>query len=254
MVMKKSFSMIELILAIVIMSLSLVAIPTIIFQTAQSNAYALQQEALLQSKMQIGIVFSTPWDSNTFDGNSAYSRIIRTDSKAQGLEIPQNFFKGAEFADICFDENGSFLSKCETKLRKSIPLEKWAYYGNIGKLQKAENNKQKGINDYDGYNKNLSTDQNIAGGSLDVLLNTNATFSVSYIDDKPLGENSTNNYVKSKNVKFIFSSEKIPSTSNIKMIEISTKINDASEPNIILRTYSSNILVPVTYTRILKGN
>lgn len=257
--MRKSFSMIELILAIVIMSLSLLAIPTIIFQTMQSNAHALQQEAILQAKMQMGIVFSTPWDSSSYDGNSANNRILRTDSTTSGLSLEKNLFDDNDtLKDEIFLKNKTDYNekqkKQQNQLRKNVPLERWVYYEKLSPLSNKDRN-QEGLNDYDGYNREFSPKLVSENGNLDLLLKTKVKFNVSYISDN----SSENNYVDKENLKFVFSDKgsKTP-TSNIKMIEISANVDNGDgikdEADIVLRAYSSNILQPVFYTKNLAGN
>ncbi|NLK66227.1 MAG: type II secretion system protein [Campylobacteraceae bacterium] len=62
--MKKGFSLIELVLTIVVVSIAIMALPTIVMQTQRSNEMALKQELTLQAKSMIGRVLSTSWDSS----------------------------------------------------------------------------------------------------------------------------------------------------------------------------------------------
>lgn len=85
--MKKGFSLIELVLAIVIVSIAILALPTIVIQSQRSNEMALQQELTLQAKAMIGRVLSSPWDSAHL--NTRYNA-LRNDPAAGCAGVAMN--------------------------------------------------------------------------------------------------------------------------------------------------------------------
>ena len=60
---KKGFSLIELVLAIVVVAITLAALPNIVAQTQKSNELAVKQELTYSAKTLMGRIISMPWDS-----------------------------------------------------------------------------------------------------------------------------------------------------------------------------------------------
>lgn len=60
---KKGFSLIELVLAIVIVAITLASLPKIVSQTQKSNELAIKQELTYSAKTLMGRIVSMPWDS-----------------------------------------------------------------------------------------------------------------------------------------------------------------------------------------------
>lgn len=60
---KKGFSLIELVLAIVVVAITLAALPNIVAQTQKSNELAIKQELTYSAKTLMGRIVSMPWDS-----------------------------------------------------------------------------------------------------------------------------------------------------------------------------------------------
>ena len=63
---KKGFSLIELVLAIVIVAITLTALPKIVTQTQKSNELAIKQELTYNAKTLMSRIISMPWDSRAF--------------------------------------------------------------------------------------------------------------------------------------------------------------------------------------------
>ena len=62
---KKGFSLIELVLAIVVVAITLAALPNIVAQTQKSNELAIKQELTYSAKTLMGRIISMPWDSTS---------------------------------------------------------------------------------------------------------------------------------------------------------------------------------------------
>ena len=62
--MRKGFTFIELVLAIVVMSIALMSVPLILSQTSKSDQFNLNQEVLLASFTKMQNILSYPWDEN----------------------------------------------------------------------------------------------------------------------------------------------------------------------------------------------
>lgn len=91
--MRRGASMLELVIAIVVMGIAVSALPLILTQSQNSNAMALQQEAILATKAKMSYILAYEWDANSFDTTSGLSRVLDTTTSAN--------------ADNSFDANNS---------------------------------------------------------------------------------------------------------------------------------------------------
>ncbi|ASM39858.1 type II secretion system protein [Campylobacter sp. RM12327] len=238
--MKRAFSIIEVVLAVVIMGLSMVAIPTIISQSTISNLHALKQEAILSSKMQMHLMFSMPWDSNSMDETDVFPRVTLTNSQTDGLKN-------------AIEENGNSTQDYENnKTRQNFPTN---VYINKQASKPLKNNDLDGLNHLHEYTTNLNIESPTnKRGIRDMIVPIKTKFNVSYIDDKL----QTGSYIDGTDIKFNFTSnQNTTNTTNIKMIELHTcfieneKTDKCTDDNkkIILRAYSSNVAPSHIITR-----
>lgn len=68
-ILRKASSMIELVIAIVIMGIAVMTLPLMLERTQSNNAFVMQQEAILAAKTQLGDTITYPWDDNSLQGN-----------------------------------------------------------------------------------------------------------------------------------------------------------------------------------------
>lgn len=207
-------SMIELVIAIVIMGIAMMTLPMMLTRVQSNNAFAMQQEAILMARTQIGNIITYPWDEKSEDssfnvgildtnGDSDYNRtnrvgLVNADKRRKFFTMPTYASLTSTFG---IADNG-----------ESIPDD---------------------IDDFDNKNRNLTnpTNLNEINATLGYKISdSNMTIFVKYIDD-----NNTN-------IPFDFnlSSNPIGITTNIKMIEVSLQ-NSLLDNNITLRAFSSNI-------------
>lgn len=92
---KKGFSLIELVLAIVIVAITLASLPKIVSQTQKSNELAIKQELTYSAKTLMGRIVSMPWDSTALramcenDGRICDSNgTIRSYLRNKNIRIP----------------------------------------------------------------------------------------------------------------------------------------------------------------------
>ena len=78
--MRKASSMIELVIAIVVMGIAVMTLPMMLERTQANNAFAMQQEAILAAKTQIGDIITFPWDENSLSTTSNVVAVLDTDS------------------------------------------------------------------------------------------------------------------------------------------------------------------------------
>jgi len=201
---RKASSMIELVIAIVVMGIAVMTLPLMLERTQANNAFAMQQEAILAAKTQIGDMITYPWDENSLKNNviavldtqsGSYQREVNTTRRVG--HIKQN------------------------KRRKFFTDEI-----NASVIGSATNNIID-IADFDTTNVSLITHAGEDAGALDYRFNFNMTTSVRYINDTINPAN------------FIFPDSNISTTSNIKMITVTLQGTEIS--TFRLRAYSSNI-------------
>lgn len=257
--MKKGFSLIELVLAIVIVSIAILALPTIVIQSQRSNEMALQQELTLQAKAMIGRVLSSSWDSNHWDQKR------RNDPSCNGIDTNRfiiNSFDGisgrCETNDIytpiyAIDLNGTVnrpgsgiltsgnsniykdsvrkkpeSSKPESNFASSKDTTKSTAYG----LNPGKND----MNEYNGNSGNFNKGVNPGEG--DFLSELRMITTVNYIDVQALPGTGGN-------VANLGSVDKVGAPTNVKKIEVTaTNINSASEfgnYRVTLKYYAPNI-------------
>lgn len=213
--MKKASSMIELIIAIVIMGIAVMTLPLMLGRTQANNAFALQQEAILATKTHLGDIVTFPWDENSLQGDGV--AVLDTNSTD-----PRYSRTG--------DENISRIGHVRQRLRRK-------FFGDINPDRNASVigveavDSVIDIDDFDNTNANLTqaTGLEIAG-ALDYRYDLNMTTRVRYVDD---------NFTQGNTFTFPITGT-TNNTTNIKMIEVTMQADD-SLSQFVLRAYSSNI-------------
>jgi len=203
---RKASSMIELVIAIVIMGIAVMTLPLMLERVQENNAFAMQQEAILAAKTQLGDIITYPWDENSLKNNVV--AVLDTQSASYQREVNTTTRR---IGHVKQDKRRKFFSN-ET---------------NASVIGTATNNITD-IADFDTdvaeLNKLNAADADFAG-TLDYRFDFNMTTSVRYINDNP--------------VNFVFSDANISTTSNIKMITVTLQGDNIS--TFQLRAYSSNI-------------
>lgn len=213
---RKGTSLIELVIAIVVMGIGVMSLPLILTQTQNNNALALQQEAILATKAKLGFISSYPWDENSWDNDANTFRVLDTTSYTSSDDEFDTNNTIRRVGHIAQDNRRRLFNLTATN---RIP-------SSIGK-------EGTDFNDTDDFN-DASADENITvtAADLDYIFQLNLNPSVSYISD-------STDYT-SQNITFTFDANtSTTNETNIKMITVTT--TDTSGVNIILRTFASNI-------------
>ena len=207
--MRKAASMLELVIAIVVMGIALSALPLILTQSQNSNALALQQEAIMATKAKISYILAYEWDANSYDENAGVSRVLDTTSLATAHDA-FNTTSSRRIGHVEADKRRRLKDTNSTARTPSgIPNDSIDYFN--------------------GKDENISI-SNQDDYIFSILLNP----AVSYISD---GNNSLD--YNSSIIGFNFSTTPITTNpTNIKMITVTTTVNDR---NITMRAYASNI-------------
>ena len=214
--MRKAASMLELVIAIVVMGIAVMSLPLILTQSQNANAIALQQEVILATKTKLGYILSYEWDANSYDLNASVSRVLDTTNSASAdsdFNTTTTRRKGHVQAD-----NRRRLGDDNTKTptlkadfnsgNPTVPLD---------------------IDDFDVRDENTT----IASDTMDYIFNLELNSTVSYIDDNASYTN--------QDINFIFDASSAPANpTNIKMITVRT-VDTSNNVNIVLRAFASNI-------------
>ncbi len=83
-----AFSLIELVLAIVIISISVMTVPMMLSQSAKNDNFSLMQESILAARTKMGNILSYIWDDKALDANS--TMIVVLDVKNGDSELDRN--------------------------------------------------------------------------------------------------------------------------------------------------------------------
>jgi len=206
--MKKASSMIELVIAIVVMGIAVMTLPLMLERTQANNAFAMQQEAILAAKTQLGDIVTFPWDENSLNTTTNVVAVLDTDSANYQREVNTTRRIG---------------HVVQNKRRKFFNNET-----NASDIGGALTDNIIDIGDFD--NSNVSLTPAAAGedaGVLDYRYDFNMTTRVRYINDTP-------------NTPFAFATDGNKTlTSNIKMIEV--ELQGDGLTTFQLRAYSANI-------------
>lgn len=205
--------MIELIFAIVIISISMLALPMIMQVDAKNQEDALFQEGILITATKVSQALTFPWDPNSSPtgvaGMMSLSNVLDTASATPGV----GRVVGTEFRVGHFQE---------TIRRKMTPvLNPRAALAIVG-----------GTNSVANQHGNV---ENLGVGATTYKKQWSVTTNVTYISD--------NTDFTQTNIIFNFTTAAVAGTSNIKMIQVTATDNTvgANLDQVQLTSYASNI-------------
>lgn len=213
---RKAVAMIELIFAIVVMGIAMLAIPMITTQSSRSVESAIMQESISTVASQIQMIMARHWDANNEDPTlGSYRPILKTNS---------TFFANRGGLNIGM-EGRTNISNTGVEIDATSSLD----FNDTG------------LNDVDDYNgiatllNSVVTSTTSAGDYIDKKMKMTST--VSYSDDTiTLGPTTTFNYNPSGAVP-------PGGTTNIKRISVTLKSTESTfaDKNITLNAFSCNI-------------
>jgi len=107
---KSAFTLIELIFAIVVISIAVISLPTMNAVLSKGIEGNLVQEAIFASSAKINEIISYPWDENSIPSNSIYSQVIW--SSANDCNQTTKLRTGHIYQQLhrrCLDDNFSIV-------------------------------------------------------------------------------------------------------------------------------------------------
>lgn len=215
--MRKASSMIELVIAIVVMGIAMMTLPLMLERTQENNAFAMQQEALLAARTQIGDMTTYPWDDNSLKDN----KVAILDTNASDIELARTSATSPRrVGHVNQDRRRKFFDSNEANNAASTALG-------------PEGGDLDDIDDFDdGVAKTLIAGETADIG-LDYRFDLNMTTNVAYISDTATYAN--------QDLAFTLGITPITAGStNIKMTELILQ-GSGLDGNMTLRAYSSNI-------------
>lgn len=219
--MRHGASMLELVVAIVVMGIAVMALPLMLSQTKSNNEFAMQQEAILAARTKLGDVMTYAWD----EANVALTgATLVLDTNDTGSDIELNKVNGSRRIGHIFSD----------KRRKGYDIQALSTASgtlgaDVGETQ---------LSDYDDIDDFHNTSQQLFNSGEATIVgqdykftDMNLTTRITYIDDSAT-------YINDSINDFIFTTGNANRRSNIKMVEITVS---GSQTNFVLRSYSSNI-------------
>lgn len=227
--MKTAFSLIELIVAIVIISIVIVAIPSMIFSTSNLSHQAILQEAITSTKTLLSNVLTNYWNTNSING-----AIIQTNDDSLGTYEYNGQILNA--LDINEDvkqaiRNGEFIDYA--RLKNYVPT-----------IPITSSNSPNAINEFDDFTstltiKNKKNSKNIYNLEYKISVK-NATIRVIDNNQNPINKAQIPNL---ENLIIELSDSPRAKMSNALSISIQTKIPTIKQ-ELSLKAFAFNIGEP----------
>lgn len=210
--MRHASSMIELVIAIVVMGIAVMTLPLLLSQTQNNNAYALQQEVILAARTKMGDMQTYKWDENSLDNGRIGVLITNGDID---LNITSN---GRRIGHILGNKRRKFFADRNSSVT-SINLGPDS--GDLDDLDDFS------VSNSDHLISTLQTTNLDYRFKLFDLITT-----VTYVSDDA-------NY-SDQNLNFTFTDSNVSNSTNIKMLTLSVSGDEVPTP-FKLRSYSCNI-------------
>lgn len=198
---KSSFSLIELVVAIVVIGIVVTAIPMLLSNVSNNQETNLQEKSFFNAFALVTLIQTQEWDENNTKGDNYY-KVLTSDNGDGNLTCIR---KGVKQLD---NDSGAI---CATDNNKTSVI------GVDADENKSDVSTFDDIDDFDGYST--------------IVSDINITVKVNYVDDKT-------DY-SSKNI--FFNELSNSQDSNIKRMELNITNKDTKEVIAILRYFTSNI-------------
>lgn len=219
--MRQGSSMLELVIAIVVMGIAVMSLPLILLQTKSNNEFALQQETILAARTKLGDILTYAWDE---EATNQLEGAFVLDTNDTGSETELNKHTNSR-------RIGHLLAD---KRRKGFDTFTQATAHNALGSDTGEVTLV-AYDDIDDFHNSVQSLYNTGEAALSGLdykfTDINLTTRVIYVDDSATYSNQIIN-------DFIFTTANANRRSNLKMIQIDVV---GAQTNFSLRAYSANI-------------
>ena len=210
--MRKAASMLELIIAIVVMGIAVMTLPVLLLKTQSNNEYALQQEVILAARTKMGDTLTYRWDENSLINDKIF--VLMTDGDSDlNISAPGSIRRIGHVT-------GSKRRKFSNDINSSTPV------ANLG----PDGGDLDDIDDFNGKVNNLEIGSQVT--TLDYhFTDFNLTTTVVYVSDDA-------NY-SAQNLNFTFDTNASTTTTSLKMLTL--KVKGPNNTPFTIRSYSCNI-------------
>jgi prepilin-type N-terminal cleavage/methylation domain-containing protein len=207
---KGGFTLIELVVAIVVISIALMSVPLLLSQASKSDEFSINQEAILATATKIGDILTYSWDDNLSNENSTAKILDVSNGDNELKRYPDNNSSRRK---------GNFKSQYRRKFYATIH--------NANTLISLKTPKG-AIDDFNGEILTLNS-----GGISDYKIDINLSTSVFYISDKADYNQTILNFGDINITRQVLST-------NIKMIEVNAT-DSTGKLITTLRAFTTNI-------------
>lgn len=252
MVRRSAFTLIEVILALVIIAITVLTVPMIIQVNVASTQGSLNQEGVFAASAKLLQTLSFPWDENA---TNAALAVEGADVLAGVVKVTSNANTSTSF-DVNITNDRPGLISRRTR-RDGFGRE--INVSNIGNDNPSV--LVRGIDDFNGQGSNVANDKGLAGVVNDTAAgykaNYTMTTSVSYVNDEMNSAGGTISYNTPEPLAantFVLSNTSVAGPTNLRMVSISIfgrdDDNDGNPDLIsILNAYAANIGETKPYKR-----
>ncbi len=235
--MRKGIALIELIFAMVVIAITLLAVPNLLSQTTKASNQVVTQESVSTAASEINMIMSLFWDENATDPKynnpvlvvgSSNPDLVEANTTISGIA----YFLARRAGSPRSTPRRYAVNISGNKLTATPPA-------NLG----IDSNDAGEMDDVDDYNRASSQLQNFAnatainGDYKDTSIDMNTT--VYYISDNPAPPTYNSNTLTFNNP---FNNPIVANSTNIKAIEVKlTSGNNKDLGTVILKAFSCNI-------------
>ncbi|MDD5158922.1 MAG: prepilin-type N-terminal cleavage/methylation domain-containing protein [Sulfuricurvum sp.] len=253
MVRRSAFTLIEVILALVIIGITVLTVPMIIQVNTASTQGSLNQEGIFAASAKLLQTLSFPWDENA---NNAELAAEGADVLAGVVKVTANANTSPTFDVTNANNRPGLISRQTRRDGFGIAVD----VSNIGNDNPSL--LVRGIDDFNGQASNVANDKGLAGAvvvdaAAGYKANYTMTTAVNYIDDQINSAGGTINYNTPNPLvanTFVLSNTPVAGPTNLRMVSISIFGRDDDNdgnPDLIsvLNAYAANIGETKPYKR-----
>ena len=216
--MRRGFSLLELLFAIIVVSIAMLALPTMFHIVSASSDEIVKDEATFQGFQTAGVILTYRWDENSLDPDTNRSFILDTNGDTELNRVAGTVFRRG---NMRLGQRRRFF---DTATTPATPLG----------LDEASIALADDIDDFNGAGENITS--NI----LDLTIGT----AVTYVSD-------TADYSR-KTVTFSFGGAAPATTTNLKMVTVRVIRQDDNTPVLVYAAFAANIGDTPILTRDLR--
>ena len=242
--MKKAFTLIEVIISIIIISIAISAIPRVMVQTSKSTDLTIAQESILACATKLYGVYSYRWDERSGDKNGINEN--RDINETTTVVRVANVNGGDDELNEVIKSDGNVTGYRAGHIRVDGRNKFFTAGGEHNASLKAnfttddnENSGYDDIDDFDGEISNLgSSDLTVGGvGNIDYKRGLTMLTTINYVSDT-----TDYNSITINNFEFKTTPRPSNETTNLKMIEVNATAKVLDENiTFTLRGYAANI-------------